>query len=119
MAALLDDRALVEHDEPVEIGDRRQAVGDGDHGLAGHQVEQLLLDRRLDLAVERRGRLVQDQDRRVLEQRARDGEALTLAVAQHITDALGMALNTRDRAVLCLPGALGSQRSTFCSGERP
>ena len=33
-----------------------------------------------------------------------DREALTLAVAQHITDALGMALNTRDRAALCLPG---------------
>ena len=33
-----------------------------------------------------------------------DREALTLALAQDIADALGMALNTRDRAVLCLPG---------------
>lgn len=33
-----------------------------------------------------------------------DREALTLAVAQGIADALGMALNSRDRAVLCLPG---------------
>lgn len=33
-----------------------------------------------------------------------DREALTLAVAQDIVDALGMALNTRDRAVLSLPG---------------
>lgn len=33
-----------------------------------------------------------------------DREALTLAVAQDITETLGMALKTRDRAVLCLPG---------------
>ncbi|MDO5369985.1 6-phosphogluconolactonase [Paracoccus sp. (in: a-proteobacteria)] len=33
-----------------------------------------------------------------------DREALTLAVAQEMTEALGMALKTRDRAVLCLPG---------------
>ena len=33
-----------------------------------------------------------------------DREALTLAVAQAITEALGMALKVRERAVLCLPG---------------
>jgi len=33
-----------------------------------------------------------------------DREALTLAVAQDIAEALGMALKTRDRAVLGLPG---------------
>jgi 6-phosphogluconolactonase len=33
-----------------------------------------------------------------------DREALTLAVAQDIAEALGMALKTRERAVLCLPG---------------
>lgn len=33
-----------------------------------------------------------------------DREALTLAVAQDIAESLGMALKTRDRAVLCLPG---------------
>lgn len=33
-----------------------------------------------------------------------DREALTLAVAQELTEALGMALTSRDRAVLCLPG---------------
>ena len=33
-----------------------------------------------------------------------DREALTLAVAQAITSALGMALTAADRAVLCLPG---------------
>lgn len=33
-----------------------------------------------------------------------DREALTLGVAQAITEALGMALKVRERAVLCLPG---------------
>ena len=42
-------------------------------------VVERLLDRRLGAAVERAGRLVEDQDRRVLEQGAGDGDALLLA----------------------------------------
>ena len=78
----LDDPALVEHDQPVHLGQRRQAVGDGDHRLALHQREQVFLDRRLDLRIERRGRLVQDQDRRVLEEDAGDRDALALAAGE-------------------------------------
>ncbi len=57
-------------------------MGDGDHRLAGHQPVEALLDRRLDLRIERRGRLVEDQDRRVLEQHAGDGDALALAAGE-------------------------------------
>ena len=52
------------------------------HRLALHQRVELLLDRRLDLRIERRGRLVEDQDRRVLEEHAGDGDALALAARQ-------------------------------------
>ena len=43
---------------------------------------QGLLDRRLGPAVEGAGRLVEDQDRRVLEQGAGDGDPLLLAARQ-------------------------------------
>ncbi len=51
MRAFLDDPALVEHDQPVERGDRRQPVRDGDHRLAFHQPVEIVLDRRLDLRI--------------------------------------------------------------------
>ena len=50
-----------------------------------HQQAQLLLHAPLGLVVERRRRLVEDQHRRVLEQRARDGNALALAARQVLT----------------------------------
>ena len=50
--------------------------------LPSISAEQLVLDRELDLAVERRGRLVEDQDRRVLEDHARDRDALALAARE-------------------------------------
>ena len=82
MRPLLDDPPLVHHHQPVEDGDGRKPVGDGDHGPALHQAVELLLDRRLDLRVERAGRLVEDQDRRVLEEEAGDGDALPLAAGE-------------------------------------
>src|SRR6185436_15751102 len=59
-----------------------KAVSDRDHRLAFHELEQLLLDRELDLAVERRGSFVQYQDRRVLEDHARERDALALAAGE-------------------------------------
>ena len=82
MRAFLDDVALVHDDQPVHRRDGRQPVRDGDHGLAFHQPVEVLLDRRLDLRIERRRRLVEDQDRRVLQHDAGDGDALPLAAGQ-------------------------------------
>ncbi len=79
MRALLDDGARVEHDQPVQRRDRRQSVGDGDHGASLHQAFERLLDRRLRLGVERRGGFVEHQDRRVLQDHPGDGDALALA----------------------------------------
>jgi hypothetical protein len=54
-------------------------VRDRDHGLAAHQFGEAILDGGLDLAVERRGRLVQAKDRPILEDHARGGDSLALA----------------------------------------
>ena len=47
-----------------------------------HELAQRLLDHELALGVEVGGGLVEDQDGRILEERARDGEALALAAAE-------------------------------------
>ena len=80
--ALLDDAALLEHDQAVHARDGGEAMRDRDHRLAFHQAEQLLLDRELDLAVERRRGFVEHEDRRVLQHHARDRDALALAARE-------------------------------------
>ena len=52
---------------------------DRDHGTAAHQAAERLTDRLLGLAVKRRGGFIEQQDRRVLQESARDGDALPLA----------------------------------------
>src|SRR5215470_4711247 len=80
--ALLDDAAMVEHNQAVHAGDGREPMRDRDHGLAGHERAEALLDRGLDLAVERGGRLIEHQDRRILQDHACDGDALALAAGE-------------------------------------
>ena len=82
MGAGLDDLAGIHNHQAVEHGDRRQTVGDGDDGAALHETVELLLDDRLHFGIERRGRLVEDEDRRVLENEAGDGDALALAARE-------------------------------------
>ena len=82
MCAMLGDAAMVEHDQAIHARDGGEPVRDRDHGLARHQGAEALLDRGLDLAVECGGGFVQHQDRRVLEDHARDRDALALAAGE-------------------------------------
>src|ERR1044072_6186659 len=69
---------------PAELDDRVRLLialapmGDQDHGAAEAAVRQPLLHGALGGAVERRGRLVEEDDRSVLEKRPRDRDALLL-----------------------------------------
>ena len=60
----------------------RQAVGDDDAGAAAHQPLERLLDQPLALRIERAGRLVEQQQRRVAQDGPRDGDALALPAGQ-------------------------------------
>ena len=79
MRALLDDPAVVEHDDVPGAPDRREAVGDHDRRAAGQQPAQALLDPALGVDVDVRGRLVEHEDPRVGDQRAGEGDELALA----------------------------------------
>ena len=63
MRAPLDDAAVVEHEDLVGVDDRRQPVRDGQRRAVARDQPQLGLDRLLGARVERRRRLVEDQDR--------------------------------------------------------
>ena len=78
----LDDRAAVHHEDLVGVMDRRQPVRDHERRAAGHQPIQRLEDHRLRPRIDRRGRLVEDENRRVLQERPGDADALALAAGQ-------------------------------------
>ena len=82
MRAALDDAAVVEDEDGVRVRDRRKAVRDDEHRAPREEAIDGLLHETLGLGVERRRRLVEDENRRVDEQRPRDGEALPLAAGE-------------------------------------
>ena len=77
--ALLDDLAVLEHDDQVGVADRREAVRDDERGPAVQEAAERALDLALGADVDRARRLVEDQDPRVGEQRARERDELALA----------------------------------------
>ena len=82
MRAARRDAAVVEDDDLVGERDRREAVGDDDRRPAAHRLAQAVADLRLGRRVDRRGRVVEDQDARVDDERARDRDALALAARE-------------------------------------
>ena len=79
VASHLHDPPLIEHDDSIRVFNRRQPVGNHQGRAAFHQQRQFLLNAPLRFVVERRGRLIEDQDGRILEQRACNGNSLPLA----------------------------------------
>ena len=65
-------------------GRGRQAVGDHERRAALHDRRQRRLDLALGGGVDRRRRLVEDQDARVGDERPRDGDALALAARERV-----------------------------------
>ena len=82
MGAALDDDALVEHQDLVGADHRRQAMRDDERGAAARYAFERVLYLAFGEGVERRGRLVEHQDRRRLQDGAGDGDALLLAARQ-------------------------------------
>jgi len=68
---LLHQSTVVEDQDEVGREDRRETVRDDDAGAAAHQRNESLLDQRLRGRIQRAGRLVEDEDAGILEQRVR------------------------------------------------
>ena len=82
MGALVDDPALIHHQDAVAGQHRGEAMRDHERGAVAHQFFQRGLHQRFAFGIQRRGRLIEQQQRRVAQDRARDGDALALAAGQ-------------------------------------
>jgi len=76
MRAALDDATAIHDQDQVGGEDGREAVGDDDAGAPLHDALEGLLDERLGLTIQRAGGFIQDQDPGILEDDARQGDAL-------------------------------------------
>ncbi|ERJ36121.1 hypothetical protein L810_0924 [Burkholderia sp. AU4i] len=81
--ALVDHLPLVEHQDAVGADHAGQPVREHERGPPAREPVECLLDQRFVLRVDRRQRLVEQQDRCVAQQRAGNREALALAARQH------------------------------------
>ena len=96
--ALLHDPPVFHDDDEVRPAERAQAVGDDEGRAPGDGAVERLEDLVLGLAVDRRRRVVEQQDRGLEQDRPRDRQALPLpagkavaALAQDRVVALGQA----------------------------
>src|SRR5690606_15703720 len=78
MRPLLYNAALIHHHEAIERCNGGKAVRNGNYGLTVHETFQILLNRGFHFRIECGSRLIEDQDRCVLQYGACDGDPLAL-----------------------------------------
>src|SRR5882672_9160385 len=78
VTAALDDAPLRQHHDEIGVLHRGQAVGDDEHGAMLHEAFDRLLHQALRFGVEGARGFVEDQERGIAQQRARDRDALAL-----------------------------------------
>nr|GEU28367.1 hypothetical protein [Tanacetum cinerariifolium] len=82
VAAFFHHHAAIHHHQAVRFCQRGQAVGNGNRRAALDQVFQRALDFLFRLGIDGSSRLVEDQDLRIDQQRARNRDALAFAARQ-------------------------------------
>ena len=76
--SIFNDLPVVQHDDAVEIGHRRQPVRHHQHGSAVHQFGECCLNHRFGMRVQCGRRFVKNQDRRILEKDPGQPQSLAL-----------------------------------------
>ena len=76
MRALLDDLTRFEHIDVVGIADGRQAMGDHKRRAIRHEVVERVLNQPLGFGIDRCRGLIEQKDRRILQQGPRDRKSL-------------------------------------------
>ena len=79
MCAAFDDGAMLKHENLVGLTNGAEAVGDHETGATLHQALESFLNQALGGGVDTGGGFIEDQNRRIGQQRARDADALFLA----------------------------------------
>src|SRR5688500_17613696 len=82
MSSALHDTAAVEHENLRRMLDRGETMGDDEDGPSLEQAIDRFLNEPLRFGIERGGSLIEDENRRIDEERARDRDALPLSARQ-------------------------------------
>ena len=82
VGAVLDEAAPLDGDDAIRHAHGGQPMRDDEHRSAVGDLRHVLLDDALALVVERARRLVENQDARIGDQGAGDGDALALPAGQ-------------------------------------
>ncbi len=82
MGAVFDKAAAVDGDDAVAAADGREPVRDDEHRSPAADLLHALLDDALALVIERARRLVENEDARIGDERARDRQPLLLAARE-------------------------------------
>ena len=82
MVASLDDVAVLEHHDRLTVLNGRKTVRDNEYGTVLHQGIHTSLYDGLGTGIDRRGRLIEDHDRRIGNGRTRDRDQLALALGK-------------------------------------
>src|SRR5208283_3232795 len=77
---LLDDLTPAQDDDPIGLSHGRESVSDNEGSPAGGQRFQSLHDKGFRLGVNRGGRLIENQNRRVSQNSAGNSDALPLSL---------------------------------------
>ena len=85
MGASLNDLSVVKHTDLVSVLDGAQSVGDGHSGAGLHQSFQRILNQSFTFCIECRSGLVEDKDRRILQNSSGDGYPLALTTTESAT----------------------------------
>ena len=72
--ALFDDTAVINYQQLVGLLDRAQPVSDDKGGASGHQTQQRFLNLQFCACVDAAGGFVQDEDARIGQDSAGDGQ---------------------------------------------
>ena len=119
VGADLFDPPLMHHDNLVGGQDRREPVCDRDHGSALGESFKRLLNLFFRFGIERRGGFIKEENRRILEQRASDGETLLLSTREQgtfVTDKGVVALRLGNDKLVGVGGLRGG--TNFFGGTR-
>ena len=103
MRALLDDPAAVDDDDAVGVTQGGETVRDRDGGAPLGEGIERALDLLLGFGIEGGGRLIEDQNARIVDQGARNGNALALTARKReaaIPDTGIIALGERNDKVM-------------------
>ena len=118
MGALLGDASFVEDDDLVGVAQSGDAVGDEEGGASLHDLSEVTENRLLSVGVDRRKGVVENEDRRLADERPGQGGALFLAAGEGdaalADEGVEAALELLD--VLAQLGLLRGEGDLFRSG---